>query len=93
MASVSILVASEGELSPSQQEALEYLRLQADALSAPAFSSAHGDALDALCRFTTRRAAVQSRAYADCLRVWDPRRWKALFDAWRFERELAEADA
>jgi hypothetical protein len=70
---------------------IEYLRLQAAVLSAPSWSIEHSDALNAVVRFTTGRSAKQSRAYADVLPKWDPRRWKALWDARRCERELAEA--
>lgn len=76
---------------PGRPEDIEYLRLQAAVLSAPEWSTDHYDALKAVVAFTTARSAAQSRAYADMCSWWDPRRWKALWDARRCERELAEA--
>jgi hypothetical protein len=74
-----------------ERAAWKRLALEAAVLSAPFASDERVKAAHDLHVFCTKQAALGSRRYAAMFPKWDPRRWKALWDARRCERELAEA--
>jgi hypothetical protein len=67
---------------------LRELELRAEVISSKPGTEARIRATEALSRYYTRSAIEANRAYAALCSPWNPRRWRALLRAWRYERDL-----